>query len=273
MSKWIHAWAPVAAALLFALCAPLRATDPDDQIETSAGRSFIFQTFLKRAVVESRSGVVTLRGTVDEVPHKSLAVYAVESLPGVARIDNRLDVAGGSPEENSDHWLGAQVKMTLLLHRNVSACEPLVRVKNGIVSLHGHASSPAQLELIFEHVKNVPGVQGVRSEMTVGGSAPGPSSFEVIDGNIDDVSVTALVKWCLLSHRWTHALNTKVETSEGIVTLRGQAEIPDQSERAARLVADIPGVVGVSNLITVVRDASSVPPRPLPPKNPRIVAN
>jgi len=266
-----HHFIILSAAILSVVPPSLRASELDDLVRSSAGRSFVFQTYLKDSPIEieSKSGTVTLRGTVAEEPYKSLAVYAIESLPGVAHIQNELEVAGGSPAEHSDAWLGAQVRTTLRLHRNVSDCEASVQVNQGMVLLRGEVGSQAQLKLVIDHVMNVPGIKGVKNEMTVAEFATDP--VERIDGNIDDVSVNALVKWCLLSHRGTRTLNTKVETKNGIVTLRGLATISDHSSRAAELIADIPGVVGVSNLITLVPAPPNAVPRLLPPNRVRIV--
>ncbi len=41
-------------------------------------------------------------------------------LPGVKSVDNRLEVKGDHPAEQSDAWLIAKVKTTLLFHRSVS---------------------------------------------------------------------------------------------------------------------------------------------------------
>ena len=46
---------------------------------------------------------------------------------------------------------------------------------------------------------------------------------EATGDKIDDASITAQVKMTLLFHRSTSALNTKVETKHGVVTLSGRA--------------------------------------------------
>ena len=47
---------------------------------------------------------------------------------------------------------------------------------------------------------------------------------ETIGEKIDDASITAQVKSSLMSHRSTSALKTKVETTDGVVTLSGIAK-------------------------------------------------
>ena len=95
----------------------------DDLIESSAKKSYVFKTYLKDddIKIQSRDGAVTLTGTVSEESHKSLAQDTVAGLPGVKTVDNRLEVKGERPAENSDAWLITKVKTTLLFHRSVSA--------------------------------------------------------------------------------------------------------------------------------------------------------
>jgi osmotically-inducible protein OsmY len=47
-----------------------------------------------------------------------LAQETVASLPGVKSVDNRLEIKGERPAENSDTWLITKVKTTLLFHRS-----------------------------------------------------------------------------------------------------------------------------------------------------------
>ena len=68
---------------------------------------------------------------------------------------------------------------------------------------------------------------------------------------IDDASVTAQVKTALMSHRSTSAARTKVETRDGDVTLTGIARNEAEKSLITKLVADIQGVTGVKNLMTI----------------------
>ena len=72
--------------------APLRASETDDRIESSFNKSYAYKTYLKDDAIktESRNGVVTLTGEVNEASHKYLAQEAAAGIPGVQRVDNRL---------------------------------------------------------------------------------------------------------------------------------------------------------------------------------------
>jgi osmotically-inducible protein OsmY len=261
----------VATLALFVTGPPLRASDTDDRIESSAKNSYVFKTHLKNDSIkaESKNGVVTLTGKVSESSHRSLAQDTVESLPGVKRVDNQLEVKGESPAEHSDSWLSTKVKTTLLFHRNVSASTD-VFVKDGVVSLRGEASSMAQKELTSEYAKDVEGVKEVKNEMTIAKNPAKP--VETYAEKIDDASITAQVKSSLMSHRSTSALKTRVETTDGVVTVSGIAKNAAEKSLVTKLVTDICGVTSVVNNMTIEVASANIGTRPAQVKNLRIVA-
>ena len=242
----------VATGTLLVTSTSLRASDDtDDRIESSAKKSHVFKTYLKDDSIktESKNGAVTLTGTVAESSHKSLAENTVESLPGVKSVDNQLKVKGDNHAEHSDGWLATKVKSTLLFHRNVSATKTDVNVTDGIVILSGEASSQAQKELTTEYAQDVEGVKEVKNEMTVAKNPAKPD--ETIGEKIDDASITAQVKSSLMSHRSTSALKTKVETTDGVVTVSGIAKNAAEKSLVTKLVNDIDGVSSVINNMTI----------------------
>jgi osmotically-inducible protein OsmY len=239
----------VVVALLMTSVA-VRASEMDDRIASSAQKSYVFKTYLQGddIKIQSMDGVVTLTGTVFEEYHKSLAQETVAGLPGVKSVDNRLEIKGAPPTANSDAWLRDKVKVTLLFHRSVSASTTEVDVKDGIVTLRGDAASQAQKELTTEYAKDVEGVKDVNNEMTVTKTL---KKKRTVGEKIDDASITAQVKMTLLYHRSTSALNTKVETKRGVVTLYGKASNTAELDLATKLTNDVNGVKGVKNQMTI----------------------
>jgi hyperosmotically inducible protein len=240
----------VAAVVLLALSVPVHTSKMDSRIESSATQSYVFKTYLKGddIKIQSVDGLVTLTGTVSEEYHKSLAQETVAGLPGVESVDNRLEVKGAPPTENSDALLRDKVKVTLLFHRSVSAGTTEVDVKDGIVTLRGDAASQAQKELTTEYAKDVEGVQDVNNEMTVTKTS---KKKQTVGEKIDDASITAQVKMALLYHYSTSAINTKVETKRGVVTLYGKAGDAAEMNLATKPANDIYGVKGVKNRMTI----------------------
>jgi len=241
----------VAAVALLALCAPAHASEMDDRIESSARDSYVFKTYLKGddINIKSNDGAVTLTGIVSEESRRGLARETVAGIPEVKSVDNRLEVKGASPTPNSDAWIREKVKTTLLFHRNVSTGITEVDVKDGLVTLRGAAASQAQKELTTEYAKEIDGVKDVKNEMTV--STASQSTIARVVGKIDDASITAQVKITLLYHRSTSALNTKVETRDGVVTMFGKAGNADEKALVTKLASNINGVKSVNNRMTI----------------------
>ena len=250
--KAIYSGALMVAAVAFlVISVPAYASKMDDRIESSAKKSHVFKTYLKDddIKIESKDGAVTLTGAVSEESHKSLAQETVAGLPGVKTVDNRLEVKGERPAENSDAWLMTKVKTTLLFHRSVSGFKTEVNVKDGIVTLQGEATSQAQKDLATEYTKDVEGVKDVKNEMTV--SKTSKKTAQTAGEKIDDASITALVKMTLLYHRSTSALHTTVATKRGVVTLGGKAKNTAEKDLATKLVNDVKGVKSVKNRMTI----------------------
>jgi len=249
-------YSKVFLAVMFAVVltgTAVRASQTDDRIQSAAKDSYVFRTELKddSINVNSNNGLVTLTGTVSEASHKSLAQDTVESLPGVKSVDNQLAINGDQPAENSDGWIGMQVKGSLFFNRNVSAVNTEVDVTDGVVTLKGQADSQAQKDLTGEYAKDINGVKGVNNEMTIAGTAK-PADQPPQDNKIDDASITAQVKMAFLTHHSTSAFKTGVETNNGIVTLSGNATSGAGKDMATKVARDINGVTSVVNNMTIV---------------------
>ena len=236
---------------LMAIITPLRASASDAQIVSSVKDTYVFKTFLKGddIKVESKNGVVTLTGVVSGSARKLLAEMTVTVMPGVKKVDNRLTVKGEEPTADSDAWINDKVQTTLALHRSVEDSKIEVSVKDGIVTLKGVAASQSKKELATAYAEDVEGVKNVKNEMTVDGSFK--ATYNRAADYIDDASITAQVKYALLSHRSTSALNTTVETTNGVVTLSGKAKSSAERTLATLLANDINGVKAVRNLMTI----------------------
>jgi hyperosmotically inducible protein len=240
----------VAVITLLVTSVPVHASKMDNRIESSARESFVFKTFLQGddIKIQSKDGAVTLTGIVASDINKSLAQETVASLPGVESVENRLEVKHALPTPNSDAWLKMKVKTILFLHRSLRDSKTEVNVNDGIVTLQGEAASQSQKELTTEYAKDVEGVKDVNNEMTV--TKP-PKKTQTAGEKIDDASITAQVKMSLLYHRSTSALNTKVETKRGVVTLYGKASNAAEKDLAAKLAKDVNGVKDVKNRMTI----------------------
>jgi len=244
--------ATAASLLLFVM--PVFASTMDDRIESSARESYIFKNYLKEDVIQisSKDGVVTLTGNVTEEPHKKLAMETVANLPGVKSVDNQLVSKDAQAAVSMDTLLKERVNLEMQSHRNLSFAKPDIQIKDGVATVRGEAKNKAQIDLATEYIKDVDGVKEVNNEMVVAHSGKTMGEkVEDVGTSIDDASITALVKATLLYHRSTSAINTKVETADGTVTLGGTAKNAAEIDLATKFVSDVHGVKKVVNTMVI----------------------
>jgi hyperosmotically inducible protein len=237
-----------AALLLLAGPACLRAgADIDRKIEIAARESYNYRTVLEDHVtVKVADGIVTLTGTVKDADHRVLAEHTVRDLPGVVRVDNQIKVQAPAAEQ-SDGWIATKVRTKLLVKGNVSATNTSVNVKEGVVTLTGTAESTAQKELTAAYVKEITGVKSVVNNLKV---TP-PADPRTFGNKVDDASITAQVKYALLTHKSTSALNTGVSTKNGVITITGTAGSDAEKALVSQLASTVRGVQSVNNQMTV----------------------
>jgi hyperosmotically inducible periplasmic protein len=252
MKRYNPASMIIAAVTILAASNVLLATQTNDRIESSARKSYVFITYLSGddiGITTTNDSIVTLTGTVSEWSHRSLAEETVLGFPGVVRVEDKLEVKGGHPDETSDVWTGMKVKFILMFHKNVSSLATEVVVKDGIVTLRGKAASEAQKELTTEYAKDVEGVKSVKNDMTV--EKAGKTTVEKVTEYVDDASITAQVKLALLFHHSTSAIKTKVDTKDGVVTVSGIAKNSAEKELVGKLATNVKGVKELKNKMTI----------------------
>ena len=84
----------MASVVVLGTSGALLATQMSDRIESSAKKSYVFKTYLKSDDIKihvTKDSVVTLTGEVSKWSHRSLAEETVIKLPGVVRVDNKLE--------------------------------------------------------------------------------------------------------------------------------------------------------------------------------------
>ncbi len=269
--KAIHTFALIVVGAGLGTSTPLGASEIDDRIESSFNQSYAYRTHLKDDAIKtvSRNGMVTLTGQVNEASHKSLAQEVATGLPGVQRVDNRLEVKLEGTEK-SDTWIRAKVRSVLALHRNVSGSHTQVDIRDGVITLRGAATSEAQKELAAEYAEDVQGVLRVTNVMTVV-RPPAPANETVVEP-VDDASITAQVKVVLQLHRSTSSVRTQVGTTNGVVTVSGLAKNRAEKTLVTKLATDISGVKRVVNNMTLAPAVSERGIRPVRPGILRVVS-
>lgn len=127
--------------------------------------------------VDTRLGVVTLRGTADSAASKELAGTMARNTHGVHSVDNQLVVSAAAPslsaviadqgEETGRHiadsWITTKVKSTFIYSSNVDGGDISVSTLDGVVTLSGTLDSGVERALAVELAQNVRGVKDVNA--------------------------------------------------------------------------------------------------------------
>jgi hyperosmotically inducible periplasmic protein len=223
----------MATAALLGSSVALRASETDDRIEFSFMDSINYKIFLNNEHIQisSKDGAVTLSGAVCDDAHKSMAQGTAEALPGVKSVDNRIIVS-----------------------LNVKADKTDVSVKNVVRRMPFISTGQDKKEQTTEFAKEGEGVKGAENEISVAQVSEKPA--ETAGESINDASITAQVKKSLSSHRSTRALNTRVTTINGIVSIGGKASNDTQKDLVTKLVTDVNGVKSVVNHMIIEESMS-----------------
>jgi osmotically-inducible protein OsmY len=70
---------------------------------------------------------------------------------------------------------------------------------------------------------------------------------------LDDAATTALVKSALVAEPGLKALTIDVETTNGVVTLYGTTDSPENREKAVRVASKVEGVKTVEDKLVIVK--------------------
>jgi hyperosmotically inducible periplasmic protein len=267
------------AALLTAAPIPALADgSTDQQLEQAIKSSYTFRKVLNDGVeARVQNGVATLTGTVREAEQARLAADTVAGMEGVKRVENRIKV-DPKARGGSDEWLAVKIRGWLLLKPDISVTRTDVRVKDGVVTITGVATSEAQKKQTEHYVREVAGVREVRNQIQVSdrpearpdanrnvaglptgrdtaGEHPAVDAAqeerEILARRIEDLSITTEINFELLSNRATNGLRTTVDTRAGRVTITGDAQTQTEKDMVTRIAREIPGVVAVDNRMRV----------------------
>jgi osmotically-inducible protein OsmY len=143
---------------------------------------------------------------------------------------------------NNDSKLQHDVIDELSWEPSIDAAAIGVAVADGIVTLTGQVRSLAE-KWSAEHVaKRVVGVQAVANDIVV----RLPDESRRTDAEIARVALNAL-EWDV----WVPHHHVMVSVSDGIVKLEGEVDSQHQKQAAERVIRQLTGVKGVTNLLHV----------------------
>jgi hyperosmotically inducible protein len=118
--------------------------------------------------VQTRNGVITLRGKVATSQEKMAAEEIAKSIDGVASVKNQLQVvASGARKavDAKDDDLTKSVKSRISKDTRLKGSDIEVRADNGVVTLTGDAKDLGARARASELARSVPGVKSVKNEI------------------------------------------------------------------------------------------------------------
>ena len=127
--------------------------------------------------VDSKDGVVTLKGRAQSPEAKELAGSLASNTDGVVSVNNLISLSAADSiaaktqpqnlnpvEQLSDAWVTSKVKSSLIYSRNLDGLNIKVDTKEGLVTLNGVVANFAEKELAVEIARNIRGVKGVNAD-------------------------------------------------------------------------------------------------------------
>ncbi len=117
--------------------------------------------------VETKTGIVMLRGKVDNDEAKRAAEEIAKGIEGVAGVKNELQVVPRSERESVEEKDEVIADLVTARMRAIKNAHIMVKVNAGVVSLNGDAGSMATSAKASWKAWLVKGVKAVKNDITV----------------------------------------------------------------------------------------------------------
>ena len=144
---------------------------------------------------------------------------------------------------DKDNAIETSVKQSYVFQSYLQDDDVKVKSQDGVVTLTGTVSEESRKTMAAETAAGLPNVKRVDNKIEVKADRPAEKS---------DAWLVTKVKTTLLFHRSVSA-RTEVDVTNGVVTLRGDAENQAQKDLTTEYVRDIDGVKDVKNEMTVAK--------------------
>jgi len=181
-----------------------------------------------RIEVTSMGGIVTVKGTVDDLLTRKRAIDLAATIKGVRGVIDQLEVL--PRRGRSDRRIELDVRQALLRDPATEAHEVDVSVDAGLATLTGTVQSWAEKQLCLEAAYGVPGVLDVVDDLGI------KTSAERTDDEIES-EVAGRIR----NDIWVEDGLLSVEVDQGVVHLRGSVGSLWERNRAERM-ARVAGV-------------------------------
>jgi osmotically-inducible protein OsmY len=191
--------------------------------------------------VTAKDGVITLTGTVDSYAKKLEAEDAAKNVAGVKAVAEEITISFNGGAKHSDTQIAAEVVNAFKFNWEVPEDKLHVTVEHGWVTLSGQVEWNYQKDAARKAVKNLTGVMGVTSTITI--KSAWRDAIEK-----EDIERALTRNWSIDSD------DIKVAVSGSRVTLNGTVESIYERDEAGRIAWNTPGVNTVDNELVIDYD-------------------
>jgi len=233
--------------------------------------------------VDTDHGVVTLKGKVDSENARQQAVQIARGVDGVTRVEDQLTIvpAGareariGEPER-SPGWITTKIQSQYYLHPGLKPWNIDVTTSpGGVVTLAGEIDSDTDRAEAVKIASATDGVTRVddqlrgKGEVATTGTGSMKRSAERAGGAAGDAWITSKIQSRYFADSDVKGRNIDVDTSNGVVTLKGTVSSHSERNQAVAIARSTDGVREVRDQLqmspgdhdvrgTVGREASKV---------------
>jgi hyperosmotically inducible protein len=213
---------------------------------------------------------VTLSGRVDDQNAHEQALQTARNTDGVRSVEDKLVVgpasaASGVPEQMSAALITAKIQAKYFTDADVKARDVNVSTTNGVVTLSGRVETEAERQKAYDIARTTEGVTRVENGLIVqpSGGAVATTGTAVqntgraVVNQMDDARITSTIQSKYFLDDMVKGRRINVDSTQGVVTLRG--EVTSESERAQALLLAraTEGVQRVEDNLTVTGAAGA----------------
>ena len=150
-----------------------------------------------------------------------------------------------------------KVWTVIALDRHLNPFGIDVDVKNGTATLTGSVESDIDRDLAEQLALGTEGVNKVNNKLTLDPPKADQKPKPSLSQQMDDATLTAMVKSKLLWNSNTEGTDINVTTEQGVVSLKGVTNSDEARELAGQLAGNTKGVKNVDNQLNVSATATT----------------
>jgi hyperosmotically inducible protein len=195
------------------------------------------------------NGLVILKGSVDVFDLKEEIDHEVHRMKGVKAVENDIQVAGAQvPDEELSAKLVKAIEYDRVGYGTTPFNAISVTVRDGIVTLGGHAYGPVDADSAAAVAANTKGVKDVINDIQVDPLSP-------MDDSIRLRTFRAIYSYPSLNkYAMDPGKTIRISVQDGRVTLIGVVDSQADRDAAGIRANTVPGVFHVDNQLQVVND-------------------